>query len=216
MNLATMRTRFAEHVSDLSSDLSDSDIDAYLNRAYRYVIPSDVGGEFSEGTWELTTEIGTDVYPYASHVIAPNGESAWINSYVNGSGSTIADQLQFLGTETNRTVFEYADRYDAPSTGRPNACLFYARQVFLTPVPDTAYIVKIPVRMGPSSDLPDAGIVNDNHALAAVTSAAIEFLVESEDADGVMREEALYQRYKQRLNVAAQARPNARRWKRSF
>ncbi len=216
MNLATMRTRFNEHVSDLSNDLDDAAIDAYLNRAYRYVIPSDVGGEFSEGLWELQTTTGTASYDYAAHVIAPNGEAAWIDSYRNISGVVIPDSLTFLDIETNRAVFEYADRYDVGTTGRPTAVLFYGLQVLLSPVPDNSYIVKIPVRMGPSEDLTAAGIVNDIHALAAITSAAVEFLAESEDAEGATREQALYEGYKQRLIRKSQVRPNARRWKRSF
>jgi len=215
MNLVDMRTRFTEHVSDLSNDLDDGDIDAYLNRAYRYVIPADVGGEFSEGLWNLDTTIGTDAYAYAEEVIAPNGEAAWINSYKDGGGSTIAQSTKFLDVETDRAVFEYADR-DTSASGKPSAILFHGRQVILSPIPDLAYIIKIPIRGGPSADLSNDGINNDIHALASITAAASEFLAESEDAAGFAREQALYESYKSRLHVYAQARPNARRWKRSF
>lgn len=215
MNQTTMRTRFEEHVSDLSSDLDDAAIDEYLNRAYQYVIPADVGGEFNETTWELQAAAGTDTYDYASHVVAPNGESAWIKSYMNGA-VLVEDILTFLDIETSHAVFEYADRYGTASQSRPSSALFYGRQVILSPVPDLDYIVNIPSRGGPSAGLTATGIENDIHAMATVTSAASEFLAESEDAEGFTREDGLYQRYLARLHVYAQARPNARRPKRSF
>lgn len=218
MNLVSMRERFAEHASDLAGDLSDGNVDSYLNRAYRYIIPSDVGGEFNESLWELTCVIGTDTYDYADNVIAPKGDGAWIDSYYNTAATPVEVDLSrtFLDIETNRSVFEYADRYENQNQGRPTSILFYGRQVLLTPVPDLAYVVQIPVRGGPSADLTTTGITNDIHALATVTAAAAEFLAESEDAEGVNRESALYNSYLKRLHVMAQARPNGRRWKRSF
>ena len=218
MNLVNMRERFTEHVSDLASDLTDADVDAYLNRAYRYVIPTDVGGEFNEVIWFLVTQPQVDTYEYAANVIAPNGEAAFINSHylTTDPASLTSLDTTFLTTETNRAVFEYADRLSLTSLGRPTAVLFYGRTAILSPVPDSYYIVKIPVRGGPSADLNTTGIANDLHAMATVTAAATEFLVEAEDADGVNRESALYQSYIKHLHVMAQARPNSRRWRRSF
>jgi hypothetical protein len=211
-----MRTRFTEHVSDLSNDLADADIDEYLNRAYQYTIPADVGGEFSEGFWKLTTVIGTDTYVYGANIIAQNGEAAWINSYYDAVPAIQSIAQQFLDVETDRAVFQHSDRTDPPVSGRPTSILFYGREVTLSHTPDLAYVIKVPCRAGPEDPLDSLGIPNDIHAMASVTAAALEFLAEAEDEDGAMREQALYESYRSRLNVYAQARPNSRRRKRSF
>lgn len=217
MNLATMRVQFNEHTADLANALTDAEVDVYLNRAYRYVIPADVGGELSETLWELQTATGIESYDYATHIIAPKADAAWIESYTeNGELTQNAFPIRFLDVETDRSVWTWSDRLSNGGNAVPSSALFWGRKVYLSPKPDRDYIVKIPARGGPSSDLGTSGLTNEVHAKAVVHAATADFLALVEDASGVQRESALYQRYRELLYSYAQSRPNHRRVKRSF
>lgn len=216
MNLDTMRTLFRKHVAGLADDDENTEVETYLNRAYRYAIPADIGGELRETLWQLQCTAGTNSYDYDAHIIAPNGESAWIESYGTVGGSTTEVGLTFLDWETDYTTWKFWDEADTNSQARPSSILLYGRKVYLSPIPDEDYIVNIPARGGPSADLTDTGLTNDLLAQAVITMAAKEFLAEQEDVDGAMREKALYEQHKSHLQVYAQGRPNQRRPARSF
>ena len=215
MNLVTMRERFTEHVSDLASDLSTSSVDEYLQRAYLYVIPMDVGGEFSEQVWSLFLLTGQDTYEYARYVVSVTTESAWIDQG-GETNPALSIPRTFLNVYTNRTVFEIYGNQELASPARPTSVLFYGRELIVSPTPDMNYILKVPIRGGPTVGLTSTGIENNVHAMAVVTAAASEFLIESEDEAGVNRESALYQSYLKRLHVMAHGRPNKRRRARSY
>lgn len=215
MNLATMRTTFKAHTSGLADSLSDVEVDAYLNRAYRYVIPADLGGEYQETLWQLATTIGQATYDLPANIVAVNQGAAWIDSYDSGAG-TISVGLRMLDWETDYTAYYFWDRLASSSNGRPDTILAYGRQVILNPAPDLAYTVQIPARGGPTADLGVTGIENDLHALAVVTAAAWEYLGESEDHEGMNREGGLYEKYKGLLQTYAQGRPEERFPARSF
>lgn len=215
MNLDTMRTLFKSHVAGLADDETSTGIERYLNRAYRYSIPADIGGELRETIWQLQGEAGTSEYDYDAHIIAPNGEAAWIESYGTIGGSTTSVGLTFLDWETDYTVWKFQDAQSGDNA-LPSSILAYGRKVYLNPTPDEDYIVNIPSRGGPSSDLTSTGLTNDLMALAVITMAAKEYLAENEDVDGAMREKSLYEQHKSHLQAYAQGRPNQRRPARSF
>lgn len=215
MNLANMRSLFRRHVSGLADDETDGDVDTYLNRAYRYSIPADIGGELQETIWELQCVVGTSSYDYAAHIIAVNQEAAWIESEVTG-GVTTAVGLTFLDVETSYTTWKFWDESDDSGQSLPSSILFYGRKVYLSPAPDKGYIVKIPARGGPSADLASSGLDNELMAMATITMAAKEYLAENEDLESAQIKKALYEQYKSYLQPYAHGRPNKRRPARSF
>ena len=211
MNLVTMRQRFADHISDLDGDLTDPDIDAYLNRAYRYVIPSDVDGSITDIIWQTFTPIGASTLDVPKYVIALNKAKSWVIPV----GETAPDQLDIY-----YDFLEFEERYpswnDASTPAVPEAICIYGRTVYFNVRPSGAHTFKTMCRGGPAADLDSTGIENDVHAMAVVTGGAQEFLAEAEDVAGANRESALYGGYIEKLQVSSQARPNTRRPKRSF
>jgi len=217
-----METKFKERTSGLAASLANASIDAYLNRWYQFNIPAEVGRDMAEGLWSLeTTFLGVE-YDYPAYVIAPRARSAWIATRKTDFDvdPTIIDLAakQYLNPETDRTVFEAFHRdYPLSLTGAiPTNILFSDRKVTISPAPDEAYFIQIPCRMGPQAALPATGIANETHALAVVTGAAWEYLMDKEDEAGASREGRAYEYYKERLNVYAYAKPRHRRPARSF
>jgi hypothetical protein len=222
MDLNALRASFMKHTSSLATDLSDADIDEYLNRCYQYTIPLDVGGEFTEEMWELECITGQATYPYPEPMVSASGKEPWIKSYVvtnplNQVKVDVPIGITYLSYETDPLVFER--KYLSKSTnGRPTAALFYGHEITLSAPPDDTYKVQIPVRSGPILQLDSTGIVHGTHARAIVSGAALEYLSEIQDADdpGAMREYRLYTHYQQQLQTYALSRPTQRHYTRSF
>lgn len=210
MNLAAMRTDFLETVAQVSDVVDDASIDAYLNRAYQFEIPADIGGEISENVWTLETANGTRVYDYPAPMMGVKGD-AWISN--DGSDP----QQIFLDVCYDRAQFEdmYADP-DPSTTGMPTAILFYGRQATLNPTPDAAYTITIPIRGGSTTALAAAGLSNELLARAVVYAAARDFCGDSGDEVTEARLAAAYERLKDLLMTQAHTRPKARRPARSF
>lgn len=211
MNRAQMRESFRENAAQLADALSDGQVNTYLNRAYSYEIPADVGGELSEGIWTLTCVASTGTYAYPYNMIAPRG-NAWISS--DGTNAL----QSFLTVVTEPEVFEnvYA-HIDGASEAQPSAALFHARQVRLSPVPDAAYVVKIPARMGPTElDTDTFDVENEAMSKAVVHAAVRDFAGEVGDEETEAIQMRRYERYRDILQSYAQSRPRTRRPARSF
>lgn len=206
MQLAAMRERFLKRTSALASDFGDGEIDTLLNAAYQFTVPLDVGGEFSEQIWELALEAGTATYAQPATIVAIDRGPPWIEQ--SGRAS------HYLGLYSDPFQF---DRYaTGASPGKPSAMLVYGKEVTVTPTPGEAYTVNVPCRGGPVAELTDAGIEHTIHAKAVVADAAIEYLIEQEDADGVARETGAYARYLDQLKTYAHARPRQRMPRRHY
>jgi hypothetical protein len=223
MNLNELRDQFHKHTSSLSSDLSDSDVDVYLNRAYQYTIPLDVGGEFTEAIWELECVIDQAIYLYPEPMVSASGKEPWIDSVRKLNFPEIEITVEpigitYLSYETDPVVFKRKYLYGNKTSGRPRAALFYGKRLTLASPPDDIYNVSIPVRSGPIRVLDSLGIGHGTHARAIVSASALEYLSEIQDADdpGAMREYRLYTHYQQQLQTYALARPTQRNYTRSF
>ncbi len=219
MDLIAMRTSFHDHTSSLTSDLTDPQVDDYLNRAYQYTIPLDVGGEFSEQIWEIECVVAQDIYPYPDPMVAPMGLEPWIDEEAKeGNFNDLTSiGIVYLTYETDPMIFKrkYLSR---KANGRPTAALFFGKEVKFSAPPDRNFVVAVPVRSGPLEPLSTTGIGHGTHAQAVVSAAAVDYLTEIEDLDdpGVMRETGRYKRFKDQLLTYALARPTERRYTRSF
>lgn len=210
MNLAAMRTDFLEVMGGVSDTIDEATIDAYLNRAYQFQIPADIGGELSENVWTLTCVASTRVYDYPEPMMGVKGD-AWISN-----DGTDPQQI-FLAVCYDRAQFE--DRFadpDPSTTGMPTSVLFYGRQATLNPTPDAAYVITIPIRGGSTTVLADAGIANDLLARGVIHAAARDFSGDTGDEVNEARLSASYERIKDLLMTQAHTRPKARRPARSF
>ena len=229
MTVTQMISKFRERTSGLAptSLINDAGVLEYLNRAYRFVIPRDVDGSYTEGQWVLECTALVDSYTMPDYVVNVRAGSVFINSKRDNITSQIVSIDQsFLDVETDLIVFQSQDReHPVSSTGsRPDSILLTARGAVLSPAPDEAYIVKIPARTGSSKLLNTAvdealyenSVDDEIYAMAAVTAAAWEYLLDKEDHESAMREGASYEKYKSLMTVAAQGKPSKRRWKRSF
>ena len=204
-----MRSKFIEHTASMAGALDASAINAYLNRAYRFTIPSDIDGPYFDTTWQLTTAAGTASYAMPAWVVVPHG-TAWINL---DSGSPVSIGLDVVDDATQFEAY-----YGLQTTNaRPTAILMRGRTVTLAPAPDAVYGIAIPVRGGADADLADGGSIADEIlALAVVRAAAAEYLTEQDDADGVGRNQAAYAVQRDLLLTRSLAMPRARRAARSF
>ena len=207
MNVETMRVRFRGISAGLADDISDGEIDAYLNRAYQFDIPAGVDGEISETIWTLTTTASTESYAYPDRIVAPR-EQAWIAD----SGGSLP-----LYVTTNPTIFEARWVDPSGAEGRPLAVMFYGREAKLAPVPDATYTIEIPARGGPETALTDGSTIsNDTYAMCVVHAGLAEYFSEIEAGELFANNAAALERYTSRLRTIAQARPKSRTPMRSF
>lgn len=170
MNLAEMRARFQLVLAGLADSEDDASIDERLNGAYQFSVASQLDGDLVEGEWDVETVAGTGEYAYPDTVaqvlqIAP-----------------MLDSDEHLGYSTRPEDFWAAFERTGGPERRPTAALFYGRVMYLRPVPDDAYDVKVFVRTQPSA-LSSSGLTNRDHALAVVYTAAGEFALDVEDMD---------------------------------
>lgn len=172
MNLATMRSEFSKRVAGLDSALTSTDVDAYLNRAFRYTIPDKVHGMLSDGTWTFDTVASTVEYELPANVHTPRKPV-----YVDGEP---------IETYTRREQFWWDYDADTTDTAEPRAALIYgggdqtyARHLIrFYPIPDAAYTITGGGRLYPAEDMTAATDLNPTHALAIVASAAQEFALD--------------------------------------
>jgi len=213
LNLESMRQKFVSRSSGLADDEDDSVVNDYLNRWYQYHVPAVVGGDYTRGLWELTCVASQSVYDYESHVIAPSGKGVFIGSSVTGGS---LDSQHRLDVETDYVVWNTSDRIFPEQDGLPDTILIYGRKVYLSPTPDTDYIVSIPGHVGPSAALTSSGLTNENHAMSVVAGAVSEFLADSEDTEGSLREAEWFKVYSGFLRESAFGLPRHRSPMRSY
>lgn len=212
MNVADMRVKFREGANDLDASLGDGDIDAYLNRAYQYVIPSEVGAEYNKGYYAINTVASQRGYSVPSYVFGAGNE---LVAYIRDGGD-----LHFLSVETNPGRWERYQAGDSATEARPSSLLFYAATVTLWPTPDAVYTITIPSSRGRSHSITDsAGATNladDRLAMACVHAGLMEFHNETQDEVSYAMADREYKRWKRMLMRNAHGRPSRRHPARSF
>lgn len=206
-----MRTEFQAHTSGLADALSNSDIDKYLNRFYRFVLPSDVDGRISEIIWSGTMSTSTSLVAIPDYVVSLNTPKAWMYD----TGSTTPIPL-YMTDDYEAFVSAYPDFNSASPTGKPNTVATYGGSIAFNVRPDAAYSFSVQCRGGSSSALDSNGVADEIHALSVVTGAAWNYLLEKEDEAGAAREGGQYEIYKGMLNTRSGSRFQRRRPARTF
>lgn len=207
MNLATMRLRFHERCHNVTDDLTDAAVDVWLNAEYSYAIPDDMPGSITDDGWVVATVASTKEYDYPDYV----------HSIRRGA---------LIDDNPIKMFFRAAEMWarntlSSTTESKPYAALFYNEKMTLYPVPDGVYTISIPARCYPNdgttvSELVDAGLTNETHALAVVAGAAAEYLADLGDKEAAMEEYARRQMYMGRLRTRSVSPPKGRRARRDF
>lgn len=219
MNLEEMRAKFRKNANDLANDLSDSEVLAYLDRAYRFTVPGDVGEDWSETLYELQLITGTVTYEVPDQIIGPAEDSAaWIDRYSNLADPPVITNagLYWVTIETDPSRYQWWFSYQSAAQARPTACLLYGRQIVLNRPPDQNYIMTIPSRGAPATGLTDSGLSNDAHAQAVVYGGVVEYLSDVEDAEGQAEAAGGYAIQIKKLRRYALVSPERRQQSKSF
>jgi hypothetical protein len=213
MNLATMRTTFKRHTSGMTDDLTDSEVDGYLNTMFAEFLPADVDGKIHEVTWAPTLAVSTNPTTIPNRIIGfPTGVFR-----IQGTGGTRTGTVYDLHFYDNLALFlvDYPDYQDATNTGRPEACFRQGKSLYFDCYPDDDYNLIAEARGAQADALGTDGLPYV-HAMTVVTAAAWNFLLETEDEAGVAREAAQYETWKGRLLTESHADYTGRTPGRSF
>ena len=207
-----MRTKFAAGANDLDATVDETEIDAYLNRAFRYYVTPDVGGDFARGTATVFTQAGTTAYLRTSDIVAYASElTAWIRE-----GSSI----HYLSVETDHGRWEATQAGDPARQGRPSTMLASSNSLLFWPTPDAVYAVNIPSVRNQAFDFNSAtGITfmeNDAWAMSVIHAALMEYHDETQDEVSYQRAMREYKRWRKHLKRMTHGRPNRRHRARSY
>lgn len=210
LTLQRMREEFRDRVPDLlaASTFDDALVDEYLNRAHRFVVPTEVPGDIREGVWQFETQAGVDVYPFR-----PDGSSA--QTMVHALDGVVFLDDYRLTVYRRPERFWYYERPEDTSQARPTAALIYDEKLSLRDVPDGAYTVRAPGSLYPDA-LTDVGVNYPPRALAAVCAAAIDAANRLSHGDLALKLEDELGIHLDRCRVQSLGTPRQRPLRRSF
>lgn len=213
MDLATMRATFRRHTSGLTDALTDADVDGYLNNIYAEFLPGEIDGKIHEVTWVQTLTADVNPITLPNRIVGFPSGRLWIQ----GNAGVRTGTVHYLTFYDNLGDFliSYPDYLDATNRARPKAVLRQGRSLYFDAFPDSDYNLIADARGCPEAALTTAGLPF-NHAMAVVTCAAWNFLLEQEDEVGIMREATQYETWKERLLVEGHSDYHGRTPNRSF
>lgn len=211
MNLVEMRSHFREGCADRAQTISDVDVDAELNRAWRYTLPDEVNGTTRQGMISFDTVAGKQNYDLdlAADV---GGANAGVIRDV-GIGIRFSDRTTKLDYYTDFSLFW--DRYQFTDTaqGRPSAILVRERVLTFRQIPDGAYTVLVPGSV--YNPVLDAnGIANETFAMAVVRLAVRDYAGEQKWTDTLETFDALASASLDLLRGIGYSRPASQRRRR--
>lgn len=200
MDLATMRTTFQRHTAGLADDLAEDEIDTYLNAIFAEFLPADVDGKVHEVTWVSQLTSGENPLAIPAHIVGfPTGRF-----YIQGTAGDRTGTIYPLGFYDALDAFlaDFPNYQDDTYTGRPCAVFRQGKSLYFDRFPDDAYNLIADARGAQTSELTADGLPF-NHAMAVVTGAAWNFLLEQEDEAGVAREATQFETWKGRFQLEA-------------
>lgn len=213
MDLSAMRAAFQRHTSGLTSSMSTSDIDGYLNNIYVEYLPGDVDGKIHEVTWVQTLTVNVNPITIPNRIVGFPAGRFWIQGTAgNRTGSPY--NVSFYDNLTDFAL-SYPDYQDPANTGRPLSVFRQGRSLYFDRFPDADYNLIADARGCPATALTTDGLPF-THAMAVVTAAAWNYLLEQEDEVGINREATQYETWKERLLVESHSDYHGRTPNRSF
>ena len=207
MDPATMRQRFRDRVHNLSGDLTDAEVDVYLDNALQSEIPERVDGMLSDGEWSIDTVAGTTSYQMPSYVHTPRD-----TVYVDGD---------LVETFTSREQFRLRVDADTTNTGTTQYVLIYGggdtseltHTIEVFPVPADVYVLSGAARVYPTDSISDKTDVNTTLALAIISGAALEFALDNSEDEVAVREGSRFEAKLSQLRNRARGPAAKQRWR---
>jgi hypothetical protein len=169
-----------------TGQISDDDIDSYINDFYQNKLPKMAGMESMTWFYTLTTSDGTGDYGLENEMIAPETPIKLYDS----------DEDDWYNIDFYRDYdlfwSEYEFDQDASSEARPVAALIYKRTLYLRPTPDsTDYTLYLPCLGMPQALSDDTDTPERPHwGLCLAYGAAAQYLAdqgEIEDNPSVLQ-----------------------------
>lgn len=213
MNLVSMRSAFKRHSSGLADSMSDSDVDEYLNNIYAEFLPGEIDGKLHEVTWVVTLAVDVNPIVIPNHIVAFPSGHFWIQG-TSGNRTGSIFPLSFCDHLAD-FVLENPAYQDPANRGRPTEVLRQGRKLFFDVFPDDDYNLISKARGSSAAALTTDGLPFP-HAMAVITAAAWNYLIEQEDEAGILREATQYETWKERLLIEGHSDYHGRTHNRSF
>ena len=184
------------------SQISDTDLNDYINRYYQYLFPLEVKPRALQGYYELDLTDGDDEYDlndafYLSYTSLTS--TSWISSGDSGDDETEFYELSvFMDPETFYDVWPLSSTY---TETRPTAVLIWENKLIFRATPDEDYRFKIkawerPAELEADGDEP----VQVEWGPVIATGSALSILEEMGDSEGMQRVQFAHQKYLNSVN----------------
>lgn len=185
--LAKIRSKVRELVAmPDTAQLSNSDLDDKINNFYQYVLPVEVNAQEEYGWYSLSTTIGTGEYALDSDML-----SAETPITINGSPIVLYLDAELFFNKYPR------DKEGSTTYNKPVDCLWFNRVIYLRPIPDDTYTLKVKsymraIALSDTTDTPDDQLFGPFIAYGV----AIEIFMEEGDKAAADELGPLYESYK--------------------
>jgi len=186
--LTQLRSKVRELTGRLStSDLSNSDLDDKINDFYLYVLPDEIVLPELKTFYSLTATDGTGSYTLPSTVFKIEKPI----TVDDGDGDAVSE----LGFWEDKDAFftEYPED-DSADEDQPADMLLYGNTIYLRPIPDAAYTVKMAAIQRPTALSADSDTVtNPKWGPVIAYGTAIQMFIDAKDVDGASDLSDIYQ-----------------------
>jgi len=193
--LAQLRSKIRELTGQLStSQLSNSDLNDKINDFYRNVFPDEIELPELKTFYSFNTVDGTGSYSLPSTILRIEKPI----TVDDGDGDAVA-KLGFW-KDANAFFTEYPED-DSADENEPIDLLLYGSTMYLRPIPDDIYTVKIAAVQRPDALSEDTDTVdNPKWGPAIAYGTAIQMFLDTKDSDGAGELTSIYQFHLNSIN----------------
>jgi hypothetical protein len=194
--MAWSRLTIRDKVRDLvgmpsANQISDADINVYINDFYQYQLPDEVDLEDLDTWFSMTTTSGQGDYPLEARIQVIENPVT-----IDGAEITLYSDINYffeLYPRDNEGTATYAE---------PAGVIVYDRRIYYRPIPDAGYVFKAAVPKRPVELTDDAdGILDEKWGLLIAYGAAVNIMMEFGDTAAATELGAMYERYKSSLVI---------------
>lgn len=201
-----------------TSQLTNDELDTYINHYYQYLFPLEVKPRALQGYYELDLTAYTDEYDlddtfYESYTTL--GSLAWMSKGDSGTAETEFYQIStYKEPESFYAIWPMSTEY---TESRPSSVLIWENKLLFRTSPDDDYRFKIVAWKRPSAletalDQP----IQVEWGPVIATGAALEIVEDQGDSDAMQRIQAFHQKYLNSINSIGTAWLSDRRAKPTF
>lgn len=218
-DLSAIRTKIRNLIGmQGTSQISNTDLDVYINRYYQYLFPLEVKPRELQGYYEYDLTASDDEYDldstfYASYTSLTS--TAWMSDGDSGDDETIYhDMTVYMDPESFYDAWPQSGEYDE---SRPTSVLIWENKLLFRAPPDDEYRFKCKAWIRPDSldsDSDQPQQVEWGPVLA--TGAALEIAEDMADSEAMQRIQVMHNKYLNSINSMGTAWLGSRRAGPSF